>query len=101
MTTYLVTGIAGFIGSNIARALRAKGASVRGIDNFITGKRANLEDLRGVDFIEGTIEDSETCARGCQGVDYVFHEAALASVPRSVENPVDTNSANVAGTLNF
>ncbi len=100
MTTYLVTGIAGFIGSNIARALRAKGASVRGIDNFITGKRANLEDLPGVDFIEGTIEDPETCARGCQGVDYVFHEAALASVPRSVENPVDTNSANVAGTLN-
>ena len=101
MTTYLITGIAGFIGSNIARALLAQGASVRGVDNFITGKRANLEDLHGIDFIEGTIEDPETCARVCHGVDFVFHEAALASVPRSVEDPVATNSANVTGTLNL
>lgn len=100
MTTYLVTGIAGFIGSNIARALLAKGASVRGIDNFITGKRENLVDLQGIDFIEGTIEDPETCARVCHGVDFVFHEAALASVPRSVIDPVSSNSANVSGTLN-
>jgi UDP-glucose 4-epimerase len=101
MTTYLITGIAGFIGSNIARALLAKGASVRGLDNFITGKRANLEDLRGIDFVEGTIEDPETCARVCQGVDFIFHEAALASVPRSVQDPVSSNSANVTGTLNL
>jgi UDP-glucose 4-epimerase len=100
MTTYLITGIAGFIGSNIARALLSQGASVRGIDNFITGKRANLEDLHGLDFVEGTIEDPETCARVCHGVDYVFHEAALASVPRSVKDPVATNSSNVSGTLN-
>jgi UDP-glucose 4-epimerase len=100
MTTYLITGIAGFIGSNIARALVAQGASVRGVDNFITGKRANLEDLAAVDFIEGTVEDPETCARLCHGVDFIFHEAALASVPRSVENPIPTNSANVTGTLN-
>lgn len=100
MATYLITGIAGFIGSNIARALLAQGATVRGVDNFVTGKRANLEDLRGIDFVEGTIEDPEICAHVCHGVDYVFHEAALASVPRSVENPVATNSANVTGTLN-
>ena len=101
MSKYLITGIAGFIGSNIARALLADGASVRGIDNFVTGKRANLEDLRGIDFIEGTIEDPATCARVCQGVDYIFHEAALASVPRSVKDPISTNSANVTGTLNL
>ncbi|HVJ04860.1 MAG TPA: SDR family oxidoreductase [Candidatus Saccharimonadales bacterium] len=101
MSKYLITGIAGFIGSNIARALLAQGASVRGIDNFITGKRANLEDLHGIDFIEGTIEDPATCARACEGVDYIFHEAALASVPRSVKDPVSTNSANVTGTLNL
>jgi len=101
MTTYLITGIAGFIGSNIARALLAQGASVRGVDNFATGKRMNLEDLRGVDFIEGSIEDPDTCARACCGVDYVFHEAALASVPRSVMDPVSSNNANVTGTLNL
>jgi len=101
MTTYLITGIAGFIGCNIARALLAQGASVRGVDNFITGKRANLHDLQAVDFVEGTIEDPETCARLCRGVDFIFHEAALASVPRSVEDPVPTNSANVTGTLNL
>ncbi len=101
MATYLITGIAGFIGSNIARALLAQGATVRGVDNFITGKQSNLQDLRGIDFIEGTIEDPEICARACQGVDFVFHEAALASVPRSVENPAASNSANVTGTLNL
>ena len=101
MTTYLVTGIAGFIGSNIARALVAQGATVRGVDNFITGNRTNLDDLPGIDFIEGTIEDPDTCARACHGVDFVFHEAALASVPRSVENPVASNSANVDGTLSL
>ena len=101
MSTYLITGIAGFIGSNIARALLAQGATVRGIDNFVTGKRANLEDLAGIDFLEGSIEDPAACARACSGVDFIFHEAALASVPRSVENPQATNSANVDGTLNL
>jgi UDP-glucose 4-epimerase len=101
MPTYLITGVAGFIGSNIARALLAKGCSVRGVDNFITGKRENLTDLKGLDFIEGTIEDPATCQRVCQGVDFIFHEAALASVPRSVADPIPTNSANVTGTLNL
>jgi UDP-glucose 4-epimerase len=100
MSTYLITGVAGFIGSNIARALLEQGATVRGVDNFVTGKRANLEDLNGLDFIEGTIEDPATCARACNGVEFVFHEAALASVPRSVEDPVSSNSSNVTGTLN-
>ena len=101
MTTYLITGIAGFIGSNIARALLAQGATVRGIDNFVTGKRANLEDLHGIEVIEGTIEDPALCAQACAGVDFIFHEAALASVPRSVKDPASSNSANVNGTLNL
>ncbi len=101
MTTYLITGIAGFIGSNIARALLAQGASVRGVDNFITGKRMNLEGLHGLDFIEGSIENPETCARACRDVTFVFHEAALASVPRSVADPVSSNNTNVTGTLNL
>jgi UDP-glucose 4-epimerase len=101
MSNYLITGIAGFIGSNIARALLAQGDSVRGIDNFVTGKRANLEDLKGIELIDGTIEDPESCARACRGVEFVFHEAALASVPRSVTDPVSTNNANVTGTLNL
>ena len=100
MATYLITGVAGFIGSNIACALLSRGDTVRGVDNFITGKRENLADLKGLDFIEGTIEDQATCTRVCNGVDYIFHEAALASVPRSVADPVPTNSANVTGTLN-
>ena len=101
MPKYLVTGIAGFIGSNIARALLARGDSVRGIDNFVTGKRVNLEDLKGIEFIDGTVEDPESCSRACRGVEFVFHEAALASVPRSVTDPVSTNDANVTGTLNL
>lgn len=101
MSRYLITGIAGFIGSNIARALLAAGASVCGVDNFATGKRANLEDLRGIDFIEGSIEDPEICARACHGASHIFHEAALASVPRSVADPAASNSANVDGTLNL
>jgi UDP-glucose 4-epimerase len=99
MANYLITGIAGFIGSHLARALLAQGAQVRGVDNFVTGKRANLADLNGIEFVEGSIADPETCDRVCQGVDFVFHEAALASVPRSVENPAATNVANVDGTL--
>jgi len=101
MPTYLITGVAGFIGSNIARALLARGEQVRGVDNFITGKPENLADLKGLDFIEGTIEDPSVCARACHGVDFIFHEAALASVPRSVADPIPTNSANVTGTLNL
>ncbi len=100
MATYLITGVAGFIGSNIARALLAEGNIVRGIDNFITGKRENLADLKGLDFIEDTIESPEACARAMKDIDFVYHEAALASVPRSVAAPEPTNSANVTGSLN-
>jgi nucleoside-diphosphate-sugar epimerase len=96
---YLVTGIAGFIGSSIAKALVARGERVRGIDNFITGKRENLADLQGVEVIEGDISERAACARACAGVTYVFHEAALASVPRSVERPLESNQSNVDGTV--
>ena len=100
MASYLVTGAAGFIGRSIAAALLARGESVRGIDNFSTGKRSNLAGLEPMDFIEGDLADPAACARACAGVQVVFHEAALASVPRSVEDPVATNVACVDATLN-
>jgi nucleoside-diphosphate-sugar epimerase len=100
MALYLVTGIAGFIGSNIAEALIARGERVRGIDNFSTGRRENLECLQGrADFIEGDINDPEAMAKACRDVDYIFHEAAVPSVPRSVENPLETNRACIDGTV--
>jgi UDP-glucose 4-epimerase len=98
---YLVTGVAGFIGRSIAAALLARGESVRGIDNFITGKRSNLIGLEAMEFIEGDLADSAACAKACDGVEIVFHEAALASVPRSVADPVATNRACVDATLNL
>jgi len=101
MATFLVTGAAGFIGSNLAEALLAQGERVRGLDNFLTGKRENLDCLDGVEFIEGDIRDPGTCRKACEGVDYVLHEAALGSVPRSVEEPVLSNECNVTGTLNM
>lgn len=100
MTTYLVTGAAGFIGRSIAAALLARGESVRGVDSFITGKRANLAGLGAMEFIEGDLADPAVCARACEGVEVVFHEAALASVPRSVADPVGTNRNCVTATLN-
>jgi nucleoside-diphosphate-sugar epimerase len=100
MALYLVTGIAGFIGSSIAEALVARGERVRGIDNFSTGKRENLACLDGkAEFIEGDITDAQACRQACSGVDYIFHEAAIPSVPRSVKNPVETNHACVDGTI--
>lgn len=96
---YLVTGVAGFIGSSIAQALLERGKKVRGIDNFTTGKRENLERLKGLDFVEGDLRDEPTCARVCDGVSYIFHEAAIPSVPRSVKDPYESNDANVNGTL--
>jgi UDP-glucose 4-epimerase len=95
-----VTGVAGFIGRSIAAALLARGESVRGIDNFITGKRSNLVGLEKMEFMEGDLADPATCARACAGVEIVFHEAALASVPRSVADPVATNVNCVDATLN-
>jgi len=98
---YLVTGAAGFIGRSIAAALLAQGESVRGVDSFITGKRSNLAGLEAMDFIEGDLADPAVCARVCNGVEIVFHEAALASVPRSVADPVATNRNCVDATLNL
>ncbi|MGD0891387.1 MAG: SDR family oxidoreductase [Terracidiphilus sp.] len=101
MARSLVTGAAGFIGRSIAAALLARGELVRGIDSFITGKRANLAGLEAMEFIEGDLSDPAACARACAGVEIVFHEAALASVPRSVADPVSTNVHCVDATLNL
>jgi len=101
LAKYLVTGAAGFIGRSIAAALLKRGESVRGIDNFITGKRSNLAGLEGLEFIEGDLTDPQQCERACEGVEVVFHEAALASVPRSVADPVGTNLHCVTATLNL
>lgn len=98
----LVTGGAGFIGSNLAEALIDRGAKVSIVDNFVTGFRENLEEIRGsFDFIEADIADQEYAAKAVAGVDVIFHEAALPSVPRSVANPVETHKACVNGTFNL
>ncbi len=101
MARYLVTGVAGFIGRSIAAALLARGEGVRGVDNFLTGKRVNLVGLEAMEFMEGDLSDPAACARACAGVEIVFHEAALASVPRSVADPVGTNVNCVDATLNL
>jgi nucleoside-diphosphate-sugar epimerase len=102
MTLYLITGIAGFIGSSLARELVRRGESVRGIDNFSTGKPENLADLGAdIDFREIDLLDLPQVAEACRGVDYVLHQAAIPSVPRSVANPIETNCANIDGTLNL
>jgi UDP-glucose 4-epimerase len=99
MDTYLVTGAAGFIGRSIAAELLARGKKVRGIDNFVTGKRANLRGLEAMDFIEADINDAAAVAKACRGVGCIFHEAAIPSVPRSIEDPVASNHAGVSGTV--
>ena len=101
LAKYLVTGVAGFIGRSIAAELVARGERVRGIDNFIAGKRSNLVGLEAMEFMEGDLADPAACARACAGVEVVFHEAALASVPRSVADPVATNMNCVNATLNL
>ena len=101
MGKYLVTGVAGFIGRSIAAELLKRGEAVRGIDSFITGKRANLIGLEAMEFMEGDLADPAACAQACAGVEIVFHEAALASVPRSVADPVATNVNCVDATLNL
>ncbi|HEY7375284.1 MAG TPA: SDR family oxidoreductase [Polyangia bacterium] len=98
----LVTGGAGFIGSAIARALLARGDKVRVLDNFFSGKRENLAEVaRDVELIEGDVRDPAAVARACAGVEVVFHEAAIPSVPRSLADPLASNDANVTGTLNL
>jgi UDP-N-acetylglucosamine 4-epimerase len=107
---WLVTGAAGFIGSNLVQALLALGQRVTGLDNFATGYRHNLDEVRdlvgpdawaGFQFIEGDIRDAATCARACAGVDFVLHEAALGSVTRSIEDPQRTHDTNVNGFVNM
>jgi len=100
MTTYLVTGGAGFIGSHLATALVERGKRVRVLDNLSTGSRQNLAHLGGrVELIEGDLLDQATVERAVAGAEVIYHQAALASVPRSVEKPLDTNAACVTGTL--
>jgi len=101
MSHYLVTGGAGFIGSHLAEELARRGQKVRVLDNLSTGKRRNLEHIPGVEFVEGDLADPDACVRGVQGVDYVLHQAAIPSVPRSVKDPVTSNRANIDGSLNI
>jgi nucleoside-diphosphate-sugar epimerase len=99
MALYLVTGVAGFIGSSIARALLADGKQVRGIDNFSTGKRENLKGLEKMEFIEGDVSKTSDSATACKGVEYIFHEAALPSVPRSIKDPIESHQNGATATL--
>ncbi len=99
MAKYLVTGAAGFIGRSIAAELIRRGESVRGVDNFITGKRDNLIGLEKMEFIEGDLTDPAVCGHVVRGIEIIFHEAALASVPRSVADPLPTNAACVDASL--
>ena len=102
MDNYLVTGGAGFIGSHIAEELAAKGFFVRVVDNFLTGKEENIAPfLDRIELIRGDIRDAELCREALKDIDYVLHQAALPSVPRSVEDPLLTNAINVEGTLNI
>ena len=99
MANYLVTGGAGFIGSHISAELLKRGHQVRVADNFVTGYRHNLRD--GVELMEADLADPEAARRAVEGIDYVLHEAAIPSVPRSVANPVESHKANVDATLNM
>lgn len=107
---WLVTGCAGFIGSNLLEHLLGLGQTVIGLDNFSTGKKANLAAVEALvsdeqwarfRFIEGDICDLDTCRQACAGVDYVLHQAALGSVPRSIADPITSNASNVTGFLNM
>ncbi len=99
---YLVTGAAGFIGSHIVEDLIGQGEEVRGVDNFATGKKENIESLLGkFEFIEGDLRDPEQCLRITRDVDVILHQAAVPSVPRSVSQPVESHEANATGTLNL
>jgi UDP-N-acetylglucosamine 4-epimerase len=108
--TWLITGNAGFIGSNLTEFLLNHGQKVVGLDNFSTGYQHNIDDVlasvgkenaKNFTFIEGDIADFDTCTKACQGVDIVLHQAALGSVPRSIDDPVTSNRSNVTGFLNM
>lgn len=108
--TWLITGVAGFIGSNLLEALLKLGQRVVGLDNFATGHQRNLDEVQNLvtpaqwaqfHFIKGDIRDLADCQRACTGVDHVLHQAALGSVPRSLQDPITTNAANITGFLNM
>ncbi len=108
--TWLITGVAGFIGSNLLEALIKLNQHVVGLDNFSTGRKKNLDDVRALEpnaawarfrFIEGDLNDLSACRRACDGVDYVLHQAALGSVPRSLADPLSSHQSNVSGFLNL
>lgn len=108
--TWLITGVAGFIGSNLLETLLKLNQNVVGLDNFATGHQHNLEEVQSLvtpeqwanfKFYEGDIHNFEDCQKACAGVDYVLHQAALGSVPRSIADPITTNAANITGFLNM
>lgn len=102
MSKYLVTGGSGFIGSNIVKRLVSDGEEVRVLDDLSTGKQKNIEPyLDKIEFIEGDFTDIETAKKAVVGVDFVLHQGAIPSVPRSIDNPINTNNANITGTLNM
>lgn len=101
MATYLITGAAGFIGSHLAHTLVSRGDKVRAFDNFCTGSRRNLARIiHRIDFHEGDLRDAIAVERACEGVDYILHQGALPSVPRSVKDPRTSHEANINGTFN-
>jgi UDP-N-acetylglucosamine 4-epimerase len=108
--TWLITGTAGFIGSNLLEHLLKLNQNVIGLDNFATGHQRNLDEVQSLvtpeqwarfAFIDGDIRNEEDCAKACEGVDYILHQAALGSVPRSINDPITTNAANITGFLNM
>jgi len=104
LSKILVTGAAGFIGSNLCEALLKNGCTVVGLDNYATGHPKNIEPLTknsNFTFIEGDIRNLDDCHKACEGVDYILHQAALGSVPRSINDPITTNDVNVGGFLNM
>jgi UDP-glucose 4-epimerase len=101
MSLYLITGVAGFIGSSLAHAVLSRGDQVRGVDNLSTGKRENISEiLNRIDFREADIVDLDAMHKACAGVDFVLHQAAIPSVPKSVLDPLSSNRANIDGTVN-
>ena len=100
MASYLVTGGAGFIGSHLVTQLIHRGHTVRVVDNLITGKRRNLDHVSGVEFVEGDLADIGVATRAVEGMDYVLHQAAIPSVPRSVKDPISSNRANIDASVN-
>jgi nucleoside-diphosphate-sugar epimerase len=101
MAFYLITGGAGFIGSHLADELARRGERVRVVDSLITGKRENLAHIRGVEFVEGDLAELDTARRAVVGADFVLHQAAIPSVPRSVQDPLTSHRANIDATLNL